>query len=208
MNAQSRVAVFGDKQISDQVKVELAKLGIQALDPGDLEVRDDWMVKKWFMQADPTHVFACTSVTTSLSTFTFTVVGTINVLMAAMGIAEHVRVLMHPPTIEYLTFNRLCLLFACEKNLDYALIVPKFNETLSCYVERAVLSLDASAKKAHPSSPESAKQAGEMCSQMVPEQAGNKQHGTAAKAMLETPVTATQGAASGNLCPELSAKKG
>lgn len=205
MNADSRVVVFGEPDMAAKVKAALEELGIKPMETGELEIRDEFQVRRWFLERNPTHVFICPGVRAwvNIGEFTFTIIGTMHLMLAAMGIAEKVRVVTAWATTEYPIFHRLCELFYFEKQLDYLTMIARFKEGVTDFARRAVLEMrDVSAKEAHANRTQSQQQRREVRGQVVPEQAGGQQHGTDAKALLEVPVAAAQGTPPGDLRSE------
>lgn len=146
---------------------------------GDLEIRDEFQVRAWFRENQPTHVFVCPGLLgqTSISQFTFTVVGSVNVLMAAMGVAERVRVVAKWPTPEHYLLRRLCELMFFEKQLDYLDIIANGRESMPDFARRAVLAMsDISAKEAHTRREESQQQKREVLEQVVPQRESGQIH--------------------------------
>jgi hypothetical protein len=202
MTALSRVAVIGDQTLCEKVRAALAEHGITPLDPGLLEIRDEFQVRRWFLEQNPTHVFVCPGIRgqTSVGEFTFTIVGTINVLMASLGISERVRMLVQWPTMEHFLLRRLCELLHFDSKMDCCDIVAHGRETVTEFVRRAVLEMrDVSAKEANTRRGKSSIKGREVRSEVVSQQAGAQQHGPNAAPVLEVPLQAAQAQASGNL---------
>jgi hypothetical protein len=95
-----RLAVFGHAQLAAALRAECQALGQPCVWPGArLELRDEWQVRHWIAEFDPAYVLACPEIVDwSLKTFTFGVIGTMNVLQGALGIARRVRLVLlgHP----------------------------------------------------------------------------------------------------------------
>ena len=211
MTSDSRIAVFGDPGLSTRLQTVLTEQGLTCLSLGELEVRDEFQVRQWFREHQPTHVFVCVGVRggASISDFMFTLVGSINVLNAALGIAERVRLLSVFPTPEYDRLRRLCELIYFEKRQDYGDIVPRTREPATNFAKRAVLEmLNVSSEKAHASRTQGQQQGREVCDEVLPEQAGHQQHGPHSAPLLEVPVKDSQGATSRDIRAQRHAPEG
>lgn len=208
MNAQSRVVVLGDQAVCEKIKAALAEHGITPLDPGNLEIRDEFQVRRWFLENNPTHVFVCPGIRgqNSVAEFTFTVSGSINAIMASLGIAERTRLIVTWPTPEHFLLRRLCELLYFQSQMDCCDIIARGRETVTDFAKRAVLEMrDVSAKEAHTRRAQGQVKGREVRDSILPQPAGDQQHRSPVAPLLEVPFKEAQGASPGDLHSQCAA---
>lgn len=204
-------AVLGDPAMVALLRKALSKHNATCLDPGELELQDEFDCRRWFSRNTPKGTFMCLGLSAQLTVanFLFTVAGTLNVIRAALGNSERLILVAYFPSNEFFLFGQLVHMLQFEKKVEFYTLSGLQKETQEAFAERCVLSMtDVSAKEAHKGSTKSPQQRREVSGQVLSEPQGGEQHRSAAQPLLEVPVASAQGAAPGDVCAERAPAEG
>lgn len=219
----SEIAVLGDPEMGQQVRSALSQLGYGCLNEGELELQDEWQVRKWLAKHQPKYIFLCVGVVgqTSTSSFLFTLLGAIHVISGSLGYAHRLRLVSKFMTQEFFLLRRLCELYHFEKHVDYTDLVRDAKEGAPEFAKRCVLFMrDVSAQETKAQSSNRPLERREVRDEVVPQPEGvtegpaeavgrdGQGSGPAAKSVLEVQEQAAQKPKAGNVCPQFTASAG
>jgi len=205
MNSRE-IAVLGDAELAQQIRAALNKEGYSCLHEGDLEIQDEWQVRKWLSEHQPKYVFLCIGVASqaSSSSLLFTLRSGINVITGSLGYAVRLRLVSGFMSNEFFLLRRLCELFRFEKQVDFSDIVSD-REHANAFAARCVLEMrdvvSAQKKKAQGS-------AGSLEGREVRDQVLPQSQGRSAENMLEVQKPKAQAAPSTDLRPQHTTSAG
>jgi hypothetical protein len=205
--AMKEIAVLGDPQTCELLRRAMSKQSLLALNTDEMEIQDEWSVRRWMARNTPDGVFVCVGLQgqTTVANFLLTTVGSLNAIRAALGNVKRLALVSQFPSAEFFLLERFVNLLQWEKKVDFYSLVPGKREELSAFADRCVLSMnDVSAEKADAQSTQGPEQGREVRGQVLPQPEGDQQHGATAQPVLEVPVEATKGAAPGDVCAQCS----
>ena len=198
----NEIVVLGDRQMGEVLRQALSKQSMFVLNTDEMEIQDEWSVRRWFSRNTPHGVFLCIGLQgqTNVANFMFTVAGALNVIRAAIGNVKRLIMVSQFPSAEFFLFQRLIYLLQWEKQIDFYTLLPGKREGLTEFLDRCVLSMrDVSAQEANQKGTEGPEQGREVRAQVLSQPESGQQHGSPAEPVLEVPVEAAEAAPPGDL---------